>query len=148
MTRYFNFYILIITVLLFASCEQPTPEKKESAFQNFYEQSEMAAIMVDMHDFLKEDRKRVLESKPLDDIPEYFDAIKTAEMGGNFNHNPFFSGFAEAFLKNMETLHTSESENKITQYNNAVNSCIACHTSGAACTGPIPRINKLLISTE
>lgn len=148
MTRYYNFYTLIAATLLFASCEQPVPKKKESAFQNFYEQSEMAAIMVDMHDFLQEDRKRVLESKPLDEIPEYFDAIKTAEMGGNFNHNPFFNGFAEAFLKNMETLHTSESEDRITHYNNVVNSCIACHTSGAACTGPIPRINKLLIKTE
>lgn len=148
MIRYFNFYTLIITVLLFASCEQPAPEKKESAFQNFYEQSEMAAIMVDMHGFLQEDRMRILESKPLNEVPEYFQDIKTAEMGGNFNHNPFFSGFAEAFLKNMEILHTSETEDKITQYNNAVNSCIACHTSGAACTGPIPRINKLLIRTE
>ena len=148
MKRFFNFYILIIVLLLSVSCEQSTPEKKESAFQNFYEQSEMAAIMIDMHSFLQEDRMRILESKPLDEVPEYFQDIKTAEMGGNFNHNPFFSGFAEAFLKNMETLHTSEDEDKIAQYNNAVNSCIACHTSGAACTGPIPKINKLLISTE
>lgn len=148
MRNYFNFFTILSLLLLFANCKQPTPEKKESAFKNFYEQSEMAAIMVDMHDFLKEDRKRVLESKPLNNIPEYFNNIKTAEMGGNFNHNPFFDGFAEAFLNNMEALHASETEDKITQYNNAVNSCIACHTSGAACTGPIPKINKLLISTE
>lgn len=148
MAKYFNLYVLIIIVSLLTSCEQPTPKEKESAFKSFYEQSEMAAIMEDMHDFLQEDRMRILESKPLNEVPEYFQDIKTAEMGGNFNHNPFFSGFAEAFLKNMEILHTSETEDKITQYNNAVNSCIACHTSGAACTGPIPRINKLLIRTE
>lgn len=148
MTRYFSLYLYLSVFFLLLSCQQSEPQKKESAFQDFYEQSEMAVIMDNMYDFLEENRKRVLALEPLEAIPDYFSEIHTAKMTDDFTRDPFFTSFSEVFLINMEALHTSDDVDKTTLFNNSVNSCIACHTSGAACTGPIPRIKKLLIKTE
>lgn len=148
MKRYFNLYLYLGAAFLLLSCQQTEPKKKESAFQDFYEQSEMAVIMDDMYDFLKENRKRVQASETLETLPEYFEEIHTAKMADDYTRDPFFNSFSEAFLANMKALHTSDNVDKTILFNNAVNSCIACHTSGAACMGPIPRISKLLIKTE
>lgn len=148
MRQHFSLYLSFCLIFLLLSCKQSEPKKKESAFKGFYVQSEMAVIMDDMYDFLEENRKRVLASETLEEIPEYFAEIHTAKMADDYIRDPFFNSFSEAFLTNMEALHKSESTDKTTLFNNAVSSCIACHTSGAACMGPIPRINKLLIKTE
>lgn len=145
----YKIFLLLCFGFLFIGCtKQVEPIKKESAFQNFYEQSEMAVVMVDMYEFLEENRKRILASESMKDLPEFFDKIHTAEMGDDYKRDAFFNSFSNAFVYNTQLLHTAENTNKVELFNNAVNSCIACHTSGASCMGPIPRINKLLIKTE
>lgn len=148
----YKFYLLLFFGLLYIGCAEQEQEKsehkkKESAFNNLYEQSEMAVVMVDMYEFLEENRKRILASEPMEELPEFFDKLHTAEMGEDYNRDAIFKGYSDTFITNVTLLHSSENTDKVKLFNNTVNSCVACHTSGASCMGPIPRINKLLIKT-
>ena len=50
-----------------------------------------------------------------------------------------------AYIDNVRAIYDSTSTIPLkNRYNNAINSCISCHTT--ECTGPIPRIKKLLIN--
>jgi cytochrome c553 len=46
-------------------------------------------------------------------------------------------------LKNIEDLNASNKNNVKQNFNTTIETCIACHKT--TCTGPIPRIEKLLI---
>src|SRR5690625_8000420 len=128
MKQYFNLYFYLCVALLLLSCKETEPKKKESAFQDFYVQSEMAVIMDDMYDFLEESRKRVLVSETLGELPDYFSEIHTAKMADDYTRDPFFTSFSEAFLSNMESLHTSDNLVKTNFYINDLYSCIDCHS--------------------
>src|SRR5690625_6369139 len=104
MKRYFNLYLYLGAAFLLLSCQQTEPKKKESAFQDFYEQSEMAVIMDVMYDFLKENRKRVQASETLETLHEYFEEIHTAKMADDYTTDPFFNSFSEGFLADRKSV--------------------------------------------
>ncbi|MDX9705764.1 MAG: hypothetical protein RBT46_08680 [Weeksellaceae bacterium] len=117
----------------------------ESAFQDLYELSEMALLMEEMYAELKETRVLILDnSESLKKFPEKFKKIHTAEMSQGFEKNQEFLNYATIYLEKLEQFYSEES-NSVTNFNQLVNSCIACHKSDAGCIGPVGRISKLLI---
>lgn len=144
--------LAFVCILLLVSCGDKfqtnlteTNKETESAFNNLYQPSEMALLMEDMYNFYKENKDLVIDKKPLGDVPDYFDEIYTAEFTDGFEHNELFRIYSDVFIKNVKLLHNSNTEDKTQLYNDVVNSCVACHKSDIGCTGPIPRIQKLLI---
>ena len=69
--------------------------------------------------------------------------IHNAVLTDRFERNPDFEAKAKDFISNQEAIFNVAAEERGAQFNVTVNSCIACHEN--TCTGPIPRIKKLLI---
>lgn len=119
--------------------EEPVEKKK---FE-MYEQSEMAALMLQMHSFNKEVKAHIESGEELPEFPAHFERILEAELTKGKAKDDFFMEHATLFLDAQKSLHNTETDKK-EAFNGMINKCIACHTQ--KCTGPIPKIEKLYIS--
>lgn len=147
-------FIFLCFLFTFCSKNEPTQEvnqqtqqktKKESAFNDLYELSEMALLMEKMYDDLQNTKALILSNSEMElSFPEEFKKIHTAQMSEGFERNQEFFSFATVYLEKTEQFF-SENSNYVENFNQMVNSCIACHKSDSGCIGPINRISKLLI---
>ena len=142
-----NKLLLIFVLLIFVSCDTKTSkstdsEKKEELVM--YSASELALLMEEMYQY-NDSIKKMIENGilPTQQFPDKFLKIHTAEMTNTFERNKVFESFAASFIEHEKSIGNSTLENVKTNFNNAINTCIACHQT--SCTGPIPRIEKLLI---
>lgn len=138
--------ILIVCVFIcLMSCnEQPKKETAQKIEFDLYEPSEMAKLMNDMYAYNLAVKDSILNGVMPTHFPMEFLEIHKAEMTKGKARNTVFNSFSEVFLKAQETLHTTTDSTLLRQnFNNLVNVCITCHQT--ECTGPIPRIKKLLI---
>jgi len=70
--------------------------------------------------------------------------IHTAELSDFKKRNAKFEAYSKLYIDAEKEVFNSESSIPIeNRFNNAVGVCISCHQT--ECTGPIPRIKKLLI---
>lgn len=144
MNKIFSLFILLI----FISCDskvskKDNPEKQEKLVM--YSASEMAMLMEEMYQY-NDSIKKLIEkgNLPTQEFPDKFLKIHTAQITNSFERNSIFESFATSFLEHEKSINKSSTlENVKTNFNNAINTCIACHQT--SCTGPIPRIKKLLI---
>ena len=73
-----------------------------------------------------------------------FFKIHTAELSDFKKRNETFESFSKLFIQAEKELYNPNSEvSETDRFNTVVNLCISCHQT--ECTGPIPRIKKLLI---
>lgn len=149
-SNYYKVFFLLSISLLYSNCSKIKAKKIEdtkqtSAFNNFYEQSEMAALMSDMHVYLEESRKHILQAEDLNAYPTFFQNIHYVQMHEDFERDIIFESYSNAFLEAVEQLYNSANLDKVNLFNHTVNTCIACHTSEGGCSGPIPKIRKLLL---
>lgn len=109
-----------------------------------YSASELALLMEEMYQY-NDSIKTLIENGilPTQQFPDKFLKIHTAEMTNTFERNSIYESFAKTFVEHENSINTSTLGNVKTNFNNAINTCIACHQT--SCTGPIPRIKKLLI---
>lgn len=138
--------IFIAGMLCFlVSCnEQPKQETAQKIEFDLYEPSEMANLMNEMYVYNMALKDSILNGQLPTHFPMEFLEIHKAEMTKGKSRNTVFNSFSEVFLKAQETLHNTTDSTLIRQnFNNMVNVCITCHQT--ECTGPIPRIKKLLI---
>jgi len=91
--------------------------------------SELSILMRDMYDHALAARKLALNGEKDVAFPKEF--------------NKIYDTFADVYLNALKTYSGTASEDLKSNYNNLVNTCLACHSSH--CPGPIPRIRKLLI---
>jgi len=141
--------VFLLIVLFFVSCnssdekEEVTKSKDEFVF-DIQEPSEMTNLMLSMYDFNENIKKEILAGNTPEDFPKDFLKIFTAEMTGNKPYNDIFKAYSKVYIENERAIFDITSEVPLEErYNNAINTCISCHTT--ECTGPIPRIEKLLI---
>jgi len=139
----------LLIVLFIVSCntsdekETVTKSKEEFVF-DIQEPSEMTNLMLSMYDFNENIKKEILAGNTPEDFPKDFLKIFTAEMTGNKPYNDIFKAYSKVYIENERAIFDITSEVPLEErYNNAINTCISCHTT--ECTGPIPRIEKLLI---
>ena len=77
-------------------------------------------------------------------FPTDFLKIHTAQLSDFKKRNAKFEAFSKLYIVAEQDVFNSESAMPVKdRFNNAVGICISCHQT--ECTGPIPRIKKLLI---
>ena len=143
MKQIFTFIILLV----FIGCNSAKEEqpKEESKFvYDMYEPSEMANLMNAMYDYNLTIKKKILKGEVPQDFPLEFMKIHTAELSDFKYRNETFEAFSTLFINAEKEVFNQDATQSIEQrFNNAVGVCISCHQT--ECTGPIPRIKKLLI---
>lgn len=116
----------------------------EPIVYDMYEPSEMANLMNEMYAYNLKVKKAIVNDEDLQGFPIDFLKIHTAELSDFKSRNETFKSFSKLFIDAEKTLYDSTSvRTKTERFNAVVNVCISCHQT--ECTGPIPRIKKLLI---
>ena len=141
--------ICCLLVVLFScqnKAEEPVQalEEKDKIVYDMYEPSEMANLMNQMYAQNLKIKQDILDGKTPTEFPMDFMKIHTAELSDFKDRNEIFESFSNVFLNAEREIFNEDSEVPVEErFNNAVNVCISCHQT--ECTGPIPRIQKLLI---
>ena len=138
--------VLFLFIILGLSCSNKDKEKSNSAKNSTYKQSEMAALMLEMYDLNLENKALILEGKKPKEFPSEFLKIHSATLTDPSDRNAAFKGFSEIYIKSYEEMMLSSTDSLKGMHNKTINSCISCHKT--TCIGPIPKIKKLLISTN
>ncbi|CAM1352973.1 hypothetical protein [Tenacibaculum ascidiaceicola] len=132
--------VLLMSLALF-SCKEKKEEQKEELIM--YQSSEMAALMNAMYEGNMTIKNKILEGESIGDFPETYLNIHSAVLTDPADRNISFEAFSKQYIQNMQQVYSGSKDSLKQNFNQAVNSCIACHKT--TCTGPIPRIKKLLI---
>ncbi|WP_452228915.1 MULTISPECIES: hypothetical protein [unclassified Lacinutrix] len=109
-----------------------------------YESSEMAILMNEMYAHNLKIKKEIIAGEIPTEFPLDFLKIHTAELSDFKSRSERFQAFSTLFVSAEKEVFNTDSKTPIEdRFNNAVGLCISCHQT--ECTGPIPRIKKLLI---
>ncbi|WP_196895090.1 hypothetical protein [Aureivirga marina] len=142
-----NFFQLLIISLFFISCKEEVKKESisEEALSEFemYQPSDMALLMRNMLEKHQVVKEQILKGEVPTVFPKVYLNIHTAELTTPSDKDDEFDSFAKIYIENEKKLYNSTAENVKENYNMAVQTCIACHKR--KCSGPIPRIRKLLI---
>lgn len=144
-------YILILALVFSCNSSEKTEktEKKVTIVDgaeryDVYQGSEMANLMRGMHAFNLQLKKEVESGKITTEFPEEFLKIHTAEFTKSKSRNQTFDHYSGQFIEAQKMIFVQDSTIPLAErYNNTINICLSCHQT--ECTGPIPKIKKLLI---
>ena len=135
---------LLLVSLILLSCNSDKKEDKKELVFDMYEPSEMSLLMNRMYEINEGIKKDIMEGKTPEDFPLEFLKIHTAELSDFKHRNETFESFSKLFVeKEKDIFDTTTNEEAKKRFNQAINLCVSCHKT--ECTGPIPRIKKLLI---
>ena len=141
------FIISCLIGLSFLSCKDATEEAtttKKPIVYDMYVPSEMANLMNEMYAHNLKIKQEIIDGKQPTEFPLEFLKIHSAEFTKGKGSNETFESFSKLFIENQKEIYNPDSEIDLKyRFNNSVNLCISCHQT--ECTGPIPRIKKLLI---
>ncbi|TDQ30270.1 acetolactate decarboxylase [Tenacibaculum caenipelagi] len=132
---------VLLMSLLFFFCKKELKQPKEELIM--YQSSEMAALMNAMYEGNMTIKNKILEGESIGDFPETYLNIHNAVLTDPADRNASFEAFSKLYIQNMQQVYTGAKDSLKENFNKTINSCIACHQT--TCTGPIPRIKKLLI---
>lgn len=100
--------------------------------------------MNDMYTVQENLKNDILEGSTPGNFPEEFLNIHAAELSEFMERDQNFEAFSHLFVEKVEILFDDTSETPLKKrYNDVIDLCISCHQT--RCTGPIPRIQKLII---
>ncbi|HLT53165.1 MAG TPA: hypothetical protein VKZ97_04725 [Flavobacteriaceae bacterium] len=141
------FLISCLISVCFLSCKDATevaPAAQEPIVYDMYVPSEMANLMNEMYAYNLKVKQEILDGKQPTEFPLEFLKIHSAEFTKGKGRNDTFESFSKLFIEAEKEIYNPDSEIDLKErFNNSVNLCISCHQT--ECTGPIPRIKKLLI---
>ncbi|MFD2824195.1 hypothetical protein ACFS5M_10990 [Lacinutrix iliipiscaria] len=136
----------IILMTLFGCNSNKEEQTKDDSkiVYDMYEPSEMSLLMNEMYDYNLKIKEEILAGEIPKEFPLDFLKIHTAELSEFKSRNETFKSFSTLFINaEREVFKPNDSISIESRFNNAVGVCISCHQT--ECTGPIPRIKKLLI---
>ena len=107
-----------------------------------YEMSELAMLMEQMYVENQRLKSKIIAKDSLGGFPDHFKNIHTSAFTDPSEKDAFFEEKSALFLAALEKIY-NDPENAATHFNAAVTVCIECHQ--VKCSGPIPKIKKLLI---
>lgn len=111
---------------------------------DMYEPSEMAILMNEFYAINEEIKNDILIGIAPEEFPLDFMKIHRAELSDFKKRNAKFEAFSKLYIEAEKEVFNTESSFPVEErFNNAIGVCISCHQT--ECTGPIPRIKKLLI---
>lgn len=134
------FVILLFSAFGILSCKK---EAKNKVPFEMYQTSELATMMEEMYVFNDSLKQQILSNRTLSEMTFDLEQLHKAQMTDRFERDENFNKLAEIYKKYQSQLYNVAQDSLTTVYNNAINTCVACHQG--SCTGPIPRIKKLLI---
>lgn len=140
-----NKLIIICCAVLLVSCNREKKKVEDTKKDELimYAPSELALLMEEMYVMNDSIKSQINRGEAPADFPQKLMDIHTAQMTNRFTRDESFQKFAQLFLKNQQSIYSASEETIKINFNNTINTCIACHQT--SCTGPIPRIRKLLI---
>lgn len=138
--RYSILFLLCVSLSFSCKEEKTKTEKPELIMA---ETSEMAQLMREMYAYSESIKQQVIEGEVSASYPSNFDKILSATLTDPTDRDSLFEIDSKLFLNAEKLIFEGSDEDIVAHYNNAVNACISCHN--VTCTGPIPRIKKLLI---
>tara|TARA_R110002049_G_scaffold192891_1_gene361786 strand:+ start:434 stop:865 length:432 start_codon:yes stop_codon:yes gene_type:complete len=135
-----------IILVFFISCKDNANKAvKAEVIYDMYVPSEMSVLMKELYAFNLELKKQVVKEEDLTPFPEQFLNIHTAQLSDFKARTERFKSFSNIFLTAQKEIYNTNSDLSLKdRFNNTINTCISCHS--LECTGPIPKIKKLLIS--
>lgn len=144
-------YVICCIGLIFVfSCNSNSETKtvKEETTQervyDMYEPSEMANLMNQMYAEKLVVKNEIIAGNRPTEFPSDFLNIHTAELSDFKKRNAKFEAFSKLYISAELEVYNADSNIPLEErFNTAVGLCISCHQT--ECTGPIPRIKKLLI---
>lgn len=134
----------LFAILLIVACNNTPKKKKNEVKMQMYEPSEMALLMRQMYEFNKLTKAQIISKDSLSSFPEEFISIHEAVMTSPDERDAEFDSLAVQFVNLQKATFSTKSDSTIYYFNQSINSCIACHET--RCTGPIPKIKKLIIN--
>ena len=138
-----NIFLLLLFTALVFGCKEEDKKVDQKPELVMAETSEMAQLMREMYAYSESIKQQVLEGEVSASYPSNFDKILTATLTDPTDRDSLFEADSKVFLNAEKLIFEGPDEDIVAHYNNAVNACISCHK--VTCTGPIPRIKKLLI---
>lgn len=149
--KYSSWIGLLLSVFLNSCGEAKTTTEKEvtivdgTSKYEVYQPSEMSMLMKGMYAFNEQVKGTIESGEALSfEFPEVFLNIHTAQLSETKLRNPTFETYSAKFIEAQTLLFDKNSSlSEKERFNNAINMCLACHKT--ECTGPIPKIKKLLI---
>ncbi|WP_428740685.1 hypothetical protein [Tenacibaculum sp.] len=132
---------VLLMSLLFFSCKKEKKQPKEELIM--YQSSEMAALMNAMYEGNMTIKNKILKGETIGSFPENYLNIHNAVLTDPADRNASFEAFSKLYIQNMQQVYAGSKDSLKENFNKAINSCVACHQT--TCTGPIPRIKKLII---
>ncbi|WP_179008482.1 hypothetical protein [Winogradskyella forsetii] len=121
--------------------EEPT--KTKVAYE-MYQPSEMAGFMNAMYAYNQQLKAQIIAGETPTQLPLDLLKLHSAEMTKGKSRTENWKSFVTVFIASqkavVDTLSNIGLKNR---YNTAINNCLSCHKT--ECTGPIPKIKKLLI---
>ncbi len=139
---------LYLSVILFScnsSVENNSNTEESSFVFDVVKPSEMSLLMNHMLEVNDSVKNNIIAGKLDMEFPKEFSNIYTAELTETKYRTEIFEVYSEVFIENEKAIFNTENDLPLVdKYNNAINTCLACHKT--ECTGPIPKIRKLLIN--
>ena len=138
--------ILLVLVCIGCSDKPRLKETEEKPKQELimYQPSEMANLMKVMYAYNLQLKEQIKEGKQPVSMPLDLMKLHSAEMSNGHSRTASWNSFVNVFIESQQMIaDTLSNTNLKERYNNAINNCLACHKT--ECTGPIPKIKKLLI---
>jgi len=141
MYKIINFFI---ACLLFVSCNSTSKnEKANDEGLVMYQPSEMTLLMRRMYEANKVVKTQIINKDTLMSFPEEFSTIHSAVLSDPSERDAEFDSLAKQYVNYQKLIFSSNLDSTAYHFNRSVNTCISCHET--RCTGPIPKIKKLLI---
>lgn len=112
-----------------------------------YQPSEMSSLMKGMYAYNEQIKRDIKEGNTPSEFPEEFLKIHTAEMSETKSRTDNFQLYSGKYIQAQRLVFVEDSTaSLVKRHNDAIGMCISCHKT--ECTGPIPKIKKLLITEE
>ncbi len=139
---------LIALLLLCFNCKneaEPKPvEKEDKPELIMYQPSEMANLMNGMYAYNLQIRQQIIDGEIPTSMPLDIMKLHSAEMSNGHARGVVWNSKIDNFIEAQQSIADTLSNTELKQrFNAAISNCIACHKT--ECTGPIPKIKKLLI---
>ncbi|PCI09684.1 MAG: hypothetical protein COB73_05025 [Flavobacteriaceae bacterium] len=138
-----SYLTVFLLLFLMISCKSEKKEVVENQPFDMYKYSELALLMEEFYVYNDSLKSQIVNDKALSLLPVNFNELHTAKMTDRFERDESFQLFAKLFEKHQKAVYEVSKDSLKQAFNKTIHSCVACHQT--TCTGPIPRIQKLLI---
>ncbi|WP_040756897.1 hypothetical protein [Winogradskyella psychrotolerans] len=138
----------MLSFLMLTSCkkEEKVAEDpiKKTVEYDMYQPSEMAGFMNAMYAYNQQLKAQIVAGETPTNLPLDLLKLHSAEMTDGKSRTQNWESFVNVFINSQEAIVDTLSNTELKErYNVAINNCLSCHKT--ECTGPIPKIKKLLI---